>query len=127
MLVVDDDAAIRDLLGEELETRGYSVMLASNGRQALDRLESATPDAIVVDLMMPVMDGWTFVAHCRGAMGNRTVPIIAVSADSELRPGHEEYGVQAFFRKPFEMNELANCIAVLTGRSPGSAAPQIAS
>ena len=114
VLVVDDDASIRDLLEEELRTRGYSVILAHNGSEALRRLESATPDAIVLDLMMPVMDGWSFVAQYRGGVGERPIPIIAVSAEGEPMADYEQLGVRAFFRKPFELADLTNCIADLT-------------
>ena len=109
--MVDDDASIRDLLAEELRYRGYSVIVARNGSEALDRLDMMTPDVIVLDLMLPVMDGWTFVEHYRDHAGRRSVPIIAVSAEGDLPPGYEALGVTAFLRKPFDLNELANYIA----------------
>jgi CheY-like chemotaxis protein len=115
VLVVDDDCSIRNLLAEELRYRGYSVISARNGSEALDCLHVITPDVIVLDLMMPVMDGWTFVEHYRDYAGGRSVPIIAVSAEGDLSPGYESHGVTAFLRKPFDLNELANCIAQLTG------------
>jgi two-component system, chemotaxis family, chemotaxis protein CheY len=111
VLVVDDDSSIRNLLAEELRYRGYSVVVARNGIEALDRLEVMTPDVIVLDLMMPVMDGWTFVEHYRDRAGRRSVPIIAVSAAGDLPTGYRALGVTAFLRKPFDLNELANCIA----------------
>jgi two-component system, chemotaxis family, chemotaxis protein CheY len=114
VLVVDDDPSIRNLVAEELRYRGYSVIVARNGSEALDCLHVITPDAIVLDLMMPVMDGWSFVEHYRDRAGRRTVPIIAVSAEGDLAPGYEALGVTAFLRKPFDLNELANCIAHLT-------------
>ncbi len=115
VLVVDDDPSIRNLLVEELRYRGYSVITARNGSEALDRLSVMTPDVIVLDLMMPVMDGWTFVERYRDPARRRSIPIIAVSAEGDLCPGYEALGVTAFLRKPFDLNELANCIAQLTG------------
>ena len=123
VLVVDDDPSIRDLLAEELRYRGYSVIVARNGSEALDRLDMMTPDVIVLDLMMPVMDGWTFVEHYRNQAGRRPVPIIAVSAEGDLPPGYEALGVTAFLRKPFDLNELANCTAQLTRAREASVAP----
>ena len=122
VLVVDDNPSIRDLVAEELRYRGYSVITARNGSEALDRLHVMTPDVIVLDLMMPVMDGWTFIDHLRDRAGRRCVPIIAVSAEGDLSPGYEARGVTAFLRKPFDLNELANCIAQLTGGAEANAA-----
>jgi two-component system, chemotaxis family, chemotaxis protein CheY len=114
VLVVDDDPSIRNLLAEELRYRGYSVSVARNGSEALDCLDVMTPDVIVLDLMMPVMDGWTFVKRYRNHAGRRAAAIIAVSAEGDLPPRYESLGVAAFLRKPFDLNELANCIAQLT-------------
>jgi two-component system chemotaxis response regulator CheY len=131
VLVVDDDPSIRDLLADELRYTGYSVIVARNGSEALDRLNMMTPDVIVLDLMMPVMDGWTFVEHYRDRAGRRSVPIIVVSAEGDLPPGYKALGVTAFLRKPFDLQELANCIAQVTPAreasvahlSPGTATP----
>ena len=114
VLVVDDDPSIRNLLAEELRYSGYSVSVARNGSEALDCLDVMTPDVIVLDLMVPVMDGWTFVKRYRNHAGRRAAAIIAVSAEGDLPPRYESLGVAAFLRKPFDLNELANCIAQLT-------------
>ena len=114
MLVVDDDPSIRDLVAEELRYSGHSVITARNGSEALDRLHVMMPDVIVLDLMMPVMNGWAFLEHLRDPAGRQSVPIIAASAEGDLPPGYEALGVTAFLRKPFDLNELANCIAQLT-------------
>jgi DNA-binding response OmpR family regulator len=115
ILVVDDDRGIRDLLADELRYRGYWVIVARNGSDALDCLDMMTPDVIVLDLMMPVMDGWTFVEQYRDRAGRGSVPIIAMSAEGDLPPTYEALGVTAFLQKPFDLNELENCIAQLTG------------
>ena len=122
VLVVDDDPSIRNLVAEELRYRGYSVIVARNGSEALDCLDVTTPDVIVLDLMMPVMDGWTFLEHYRNQAGRRSVPIIAVSAEGYLLPGYEALGVTAFLRKPFDLNELVDRIARLTGARVANAA-----
>ena len=81
VLVVDDDPDILDALSEILEVEGYDVQRARNGREALQRLEQAMPDLVLLDLMMPVMDGWAFArSRARGARP----PIIVLSADRNV-------------------------------------------
>src|SRR5207248_10941463 len=65
VLVVDDDAGIRSIVAELLEDEGYTVDTADDGAQALQRAREAPPAAILLDLMMPVLDGWGFVGACR--------------------------------------------------------------
>ena len=65
ILVVEDDASIRGLVSEVLRDDGYEVSEASNGVEALEALGERLPDLIVLDLMMPIMDGWRFVEECR--------------------------------------------------------------
>jgi two-component system chemotaxis response regulator CheY len=123
VLVVDDDPGIRELLAEELGFRGYSVSVACNGSAAFDCLEIMTPDVIVLDLMMPVMDGWSFVQEYRSQAGCRSVPIIVVSSESDPPAWYDALGVTVFLHKPFDLNELATCIAQLTlGREAAAAA-----
>src|SRR5216683_349145 len=84
ILVVEDDDAIRGLVSEVLRDDGYDVREASNGVEALDRVREQRPDLIVLDLMMPVMDGWTFVEECRPKPGCDDVPIVVTSASHDL-------------------------------------------
>jgi CheY-like chemotaxis protein len=123
VLVVDDEPSIRGLLADELRYRGYSVIVVRNGSEALDRLETVTPDVIVLDLTMPVMDGWTFVEHCRNRAGSGSIPIIAVSAEDNPPAVDQAFGVTAFLRKPFDLTELANCVARVTRARELSVAP----
>jgi len=80
ILVVDDDAALRELLRRILEGAGYTVMEAENGRVALERLRSASPGVILLDLMMPEMDGFEVVAEVRRHEAWRAIPIVVVTA-----------------------------------------------
>ncbi len=84
-LVVEDDEYNRSLLSKALEDAGWSVMQAENGAVALDRLEDAIPDIILLDLMMPVMDGFEFVSEMRKREEWRAVPIVVVTA-KDLTP-----------------------------------------
>jgi CheY-like chemotaxis protein len=85
ILVVDDDPALRELLRRLLEREGYAVQEAENGRAALARLRHAPPGLIVLDLMMPEMDGFDFVTAVRRDEAWRTIPIIVVTA-KDLTP-----------------------------------------
>jgi CheY-like chemotaxis protein len=85
LLVVDDDPAVRDLLRRVLEPAGYSVVEAANGRVALDRLREISPSVVLLDLMMPEMDGFEFVAEFRQHAAWRAVPIVVITAKDLTR------------------------------------------
>ena len=80
VLVVDDDAGVRQLLRRMLEAEGYTVVEAENGRAALDRVREVSPGVVLLDLMMPEMDGFEFVAEFRGDEQWRAIPIVVVTA-----------------------------------------------
>ena len=65
ILVVDDDRAIREVVADILESADYRVRTASNGAEALDQIRVESPAAVLLDLMMPIMDGWEFLERCR--------------------------------------------------------------
>jgi GAF domain-containing protein/CheY-like chemotaxis protein len=89
VLVVDDDADFRDLARRMLEREGYAVIEADNGRAALDRLRDATPGVILLDLMMPEMDGFDFVAAVRANAAWRSLPIVVITAKDLSPEDHE--------------------------------------
>jgi CheY-like chemotaxis protein len=80
VLVVDDDTGLRQLLRRMLEPQGYAVVEAENGRAALECLREVSPSVILLDLMMPEMDGFEFVAEFRRHEAWRTIPIVVVTA-----------------------------------------------
>ena len=103
VLVVDDDPDILDALSEILEVEGYDVQRARNGREALQRLEQEMPDLVLLDLMMPVMDGWEFA---RSLSPGARPPIIVLSADRNVSAKAREIGALGWLAKPFELSEL---------------------
>jgi two-component system OmpR family response regulator len=107
---VEDDPFITWMVSDELAERGYQVATANNGVEALQRVEQARPDVIVLDLMLPDMDGWTFVERYQRATGGTRVPIIVVSAAGAVPRSMEARGVQCYLRKPFDIQELAACV-----------------
>src|SRR2546423_7511398 len=109
ILVVEDDEAIRGLLTEVLRDDGYDVREAANGAEALEYVREQRPDLIVLDLMMPVMDGWTFVEECRREPGCDDVPIVVTSASHDLPRTAERLrslGVRTCLAKPFDVDGL---------------------
>ena len=112
VLVVDDDPDILDALSEILEVEGYDVQRARNGREALQRLEHWLPDLVLLDLMMPVMDGWEFA---RSLTPDARPPIIVLSADRNVSVKAKEIGALGWLAKPFELSEL---LAAVRGAVP---------
>jgi CheY-like chemotaxis protein len=106
ILVVDDDRAIRTLLSDALDLEGYAVTTAINGADALARLDVAVPDAIVLDLMMPVMDGRTFLRHCHADPRYAGTPVLVLSASHNLTDLAPELDARACMAKPFDIDVL---------------------
>jgi two-component system, chemotaxis family, chemotaxis protein CheY len=110
VLVVDDDPDILDALSEILEGEGFVVRRAKNGKEALERLVPEPPQLVLLDLMMPVMDGWEFAQRMRLVPGARGVPIIVLSADRNVGTKARELGAAGHLAKPFELNDLLNLV-----------------
>jgi two-component system chemotaxis response regulator CheY len=113
ILVVDDDDAVRGAIAETLELEGYSVESAADGLQALEKIKLTPPDAIVLDLMMPVMDGWTFMERCRKEHLCSGTPVLVTSAVRRLEEKAAGMHVDACLAKPFDLDELLALVAQL--------------
>ena len=118
VLVVDDDPDILQTLALCLSTEGYRVLMAANGREALQVLESDRPACILLDLMMPVMDGWQFVAEIE-KRGIRAAPLLILSADRAVQGHATKLRADAFLAKPFDLDELLVKVSQLTGGPNG--------
>ncbi len=118
VLVVDDDPDILQTLALCLSTEGYRVLMAANGREALQVLESDRPACILLDLMMPVMDGWQFVAEIE-KRGIRAAPLLILSADRAVQGHAAKLRADSFLAKPFDLDELLVKVSQLTGGPNG--------
>jgi CheY-like chemotaxis protein len=102
VLVVDDDVAIREVLVDILEAEGYAVASASDGQEALQRLSSLTPCIVLLDLMMPVMDGFEVLAHLRADPATSALPVLVLTANRTGLPP----GATSMLHKPFEISDM---------------------
>ena len=125
ILVVDDKANVRQLLQEYLSGQGYAVETAVNGREALYAARHQVPDVILLDLMMPEMDGYAFLKEYRR---ERQVPVIIITAREEETDTvlGLELGADDYIIKPFRMRELvARIRAVLRRSDPSEVGPRV--
>jgi DNA-binding response OmpR family regulator len=106
ILVVDDDDAIRHVVSDALLEAGFAVATAIDGADALDQIDQYPPDAILLDLMMPSMDGWSFLQTCRNDARFATIPIGILSAAPHLCRTADAWGVQVAIGKPFAIEQL---------------------
>jgi DNA-binding response OmpR family regulator len=105
VLVVDDDTDILHTLALCLSAEGLRVATASNGREALAVLDRELPSLILLDLMMPVMDGWQFVREL-DARGRPDIPLLILSADRHIARHAHELKAHAYLAKPFDLDDL---------------------
>jgi CheY-like chemotaxis protein len=105
LLVVDDDPTIREMLEMLLDSEGYEVSTACNGADALEVLPGLHPDVILLDMKMPVMDGWEFMDRYR-TLPNATAPVVVISAAQDTARRAAEVGAQGYVAKPFAIDDL---------------------
>ncbi len=113
ILVVDDVPDILEAVCDLLEGEGYRVARARNGREALARVDEERPRLILLDLMMPVMDGLAFAQALRRRDGDHTIPIVVISADGDPQKA-AALGARGFLAKPFDIDALLAEVASLT-------------
>jgi CheY-like chemotaxis protein len=113
VLLVDDEPQVRATIGEALTLEGYEVTEASNGAEALALLRTARPDVIVLDLWMPIMDGWEFrKAQVQSHPG---IPLVVLSALDLTHERLAELRAEALLGKPFDLDQLYESVAKALG------------
>jgi CheY-like chemotaxis protein len=110
VLIVDDDLDLTKAERTILEAAGYTVRCARNGREALAAVAQKMPAVILLDMLMPDMDGWDCAMELRARYG-RNVPVVIVTAAERARERAEQVGVDAVLGKPFEIDDLLRVVS----------------
>jgi CheY-like chemotaxis protein len=113
VLVVDDDAAIRDTVADALLDEGYQVLTAANGRAALEVVARTVPRLILLDMRMPIMDGWEFARAYRELPGPHA-PIVVITAARDAGDRAAQIEADDYLAKPFDLDDLLAVVSRLT-------------
>jgi excisionase family DNA binding protein len=110
VLVVDDDAGVRGLVRANLEAEGYAVREAASAREGLTALEEEAPDLVLLDVMMPEVDGWEMLRQVQERFGAGAIPVIVFSGKVEERSVVDaaSRGASGFLGKPFDLRQLVD-------------------
>jgi CheY-like chemotaxis protein len=122
ILLVEDNEMNRDMLSRRLIRRGYEVILAEDGQEGLEAARSQSPDLILMDMSLPVMDGWEATRRLKDAPATARIPVVALTAHalSDDREKAERAGCDAYETKPVEFPQLLETIErLLHARGPG--------
>jgi len=115
ILVVDDDRLVVELARRTLEQHGYDVFTAGNGEEALKALATKIPDLIILDVQMPDMNGYTFIVEKNKMPQYFNIPVVMLTASSEMGPLFKRHGVKGYLIKPFKLQELFDKVAEIVG------------
>ena len=115
VLVVDDEPEVRTVVSRCLESVGYDVRLAGHGREALELIASARPEVVLLDLQMPVMDGWELLDELNRR--RLALPVVCITAGSVSRAETRRFGITGWVTKPFNLDDLFCAVAVALQRS----------
>ncbi len=120
ILLVEDNEMNRDMLSRRLERRGYAVVMATDGNQGVEMAASQSPDLILMDMSLPVIDGWEATRRIKSDERTKAIPVIALTAhamsgdrEKALEAGCDDYDI-----KPIELPRLLAKIEALVGKEP---------
>ncbi|HEY9080982.1 response regulator [Magnetovibrio sp.] len=120
LLLVEDNDLNRDMLSRRLEKMGYEVLLAVNGQEGVEMTRALAPDLILMDINMPVLDGWEAVHLLKSAPETSAIPVIALTAHAMMsdREKADEVGFDDYATKPVDFPALVHMIEALLHRNP---------
>jgi CheY-like chemotaxis protein len=125
ILLVEDNEMNRDMLSRRLERKGYQVFLAMDGQSGVEMAQTQSPDLVLMDMSLPVLDGWEATRRLKAATATQHIPIIALTAhamssdrDKALEAGCDEYDT-----KPIELTRLLGKIEALLTVTAGEQSP----
>ncbi|HEV2349596.1 MAG TPA: response regulator [Terriglobia bacterium] len=121
VLICDDDASVRSVIGSMLVSQGYEVVLASSGQEAVERAASQHPDAIMMDIMMPGMDGWQTMAALKENSETKGVPVIVTSVLRPAAEGPSGETIPAWVQKPVDETKLSRTLEQVLASHPRAA------
>ena len=116
VLVVDDDPDMRRAINEVLVDQGFTVDVAGDGQQALDRVGTEAPSLVILDITLPIVDGYGVADELRQRFG--VLPILAITGDGRAPQKAQRVGAYAYLRKPFELDDLLRMVARGLGNGP---------
>lgn len=108
ILVIDDDPSIRAVLNDVLTEEGYHVQTAANGAEGLLAIEQSAPALILLDMRMPVLNGWGLADLLRAR--GLSIPIVVMTAARDARTWAQEAGAIGYIAKPFDLTELLDAV-----------------
>ena len=123
ILVIDDEEQLALAVKIRLQSKGYKVTTASDGRQALEKIATDKPDLILLDVLMPTMDGYSCLRELNQRHGRGKIPVIVLTTRDQLKELFELEGIEDYIIKPFDHEDLLMRIErVFQRRSQGGAA-----
>ncbi len=115
VMVVDDEEIVVEISKRKLMERGYDVLVALDGEQALEVLKSKIPDLILLDIQMPKMNGYTFVMEKNKVPEYVNIPVIVLTAYGEMEPLLKRHGISSYLLKPLKLQELLDKVQETIG------------
>jgi len=122
ILIVDDEQQLALAVKIRLQSRGYQVVTAGDGKQALEAIEKEHPDLVILDILMPVMDGYSCIREMNSRFGRGKIPVIVLTARDRMKDLFDLEGIEDYVVKPFDHEDLlARIDRALKRRADGAA------